>query len=43
MRAERAECSEARIAHHGMASGYAERIRLMQRLIGAEGTAVRPA
>ena len=43
MHAERADCSEARIAHRSMASGYAERIRIVQRLIGAEGIAVHQA
>lgn len=40
MRADTATCSEARIAHRGMARAYAERIRTMQELIGADGTAV---
>jgi len=40
MRADSASCSEARIAHRGMARAYAERIRVIQKLIGADGTAV---
>lgn len=40
MRAESASCAEAKIAHHGMARGYAERIRVMRQLIGAHGTTV---
>ena len=40
MRANTAASSEARIAHRNMARAYAERIRVMQKLIGAEGTTV---
>ena len=43
MRADNALCSEAKVAHRGMASEYAERIRVLQQLIGAKGTAILPA
>lgn len=43
MRADNAMCSEAKVAHRGMAREYAERIRVLQQLIGAQGTALRSA
>jgi hypothetical protein len=43
MRADVADCTEAAIAHRGMAREYAKRIRVLQRLIGAEGTSLRSA
>jgi len=42
MRADGALCPEAKLAHRGMAREYAQRIRLLQQLIGAEGIAVLP-
>lgn len=42
MRADNAMCSEAKVAHRGMAREYAERIRVLQQLIGAEGAAILP-
>jgi hypothetical protein len=43
MRADHAACAEAKIAHRGMANDYAERIRVLRQLIGAEGTALLAA
>lgn len=43
MRADHAACAEAKIAHRGMANDYAERIRVLRQLIGAEGTALLTA
>ena len=43
MRAGNAMCSEAKVAHRGMAREYAERIRVLQQLIGAQGTALLSA
>lgn len=40
MRATNASCAEARIAHRNMARGYAQRIRVLRQLIGAEGTKI---
>ncbi|WP_165830963.1 hypothetical protein [Sphingomonas pokkalii] len=35
MRASAAGCVEARVAHHGLARGYADRIRELQARAGA--------
>jgi hypothetical protein len=43
MRADQASCAEAKIAHRGMAHNYAERIRVLRQLIGADGTALLTA
>lgn len=40
IRADATDCPEARLAHRGIARAYADRIRVLQNLIGAEGTAV---
>jgi hypothetical protein len=42
MRADNAMCPEAKVAHRGMAREYAERIRILRQLSGAEGAAFLP-
>ncbi|WP_404334315.1 hypothetical protein AB2M62_12920 [Sphingomonas sp. MMS12-HWE2-04] len=41
IRADAAGSGEARIAHRGLANGYAERIRLLQARLGATFAAPR--
>lgn len=43
IRADTTLCPQARMAHRGMARGYADRVRIFQNLIGAQGTALLQA
>ena len=43
MRADATDCRSARHAHRGLAAGYASRIRLLQRELGAGSSFLQPA